>query len=143
MNVAHADFLQDPEAYPSHADQCAACRAIVERLDASVAADGIRLDRLPLAGWEGSAYRSWGFVAAVSVIIAAIAIALCHVAGITPFRAVESDVSISQWRTLLSLLTGTLKHATLALQIVFGALFVAVNTLLFVLLRRPPRGIDA
>lgn len=143
MNDAHADFLQDPEAHASHVDECAACRAIVERLDASVAADGIRLDRLPLAAWEGAAYRSWGFVAAVSVIIAAVAIALCHVAGITPLRAVESDASIGQWRTLLSVLTGVLQRATLAWQIVFAALFVAVNTLLFVLLRRPPRGIDA
>lgn len=143
MTDRHAEFLRDPEAHASHLDECAECRALVQRLNAEVSSEGIDLEALPLAQWEGAAYRSWGFVASVSVIVAVAAITLCHVAGITPLHAVAWDASIVQWRTLLAILTGTLQRATLGWQIVFGIAFVAVNTLLFFLLRRPTRGIDA
>lgn len=143
MTDSHAEFLQDPEAHASHLGECAECRALVQRLNAEVSSAGIDLEALPLAQWEGAAYRSWIFVAFVSGIVAAVAITLCHIAGITPLHAVASDASIVQWRTLLAILTGTLQRATLGWQIVFGMAFVAVNTLLFFLLRRPTRGIDA
>lgn len=143
MTDPHAEFLQDPEAHASHLETCAECRAFVSTLDTTVAAEPVEIKELPLAAWEGAAYRSWGFVAAVSVLVAAVAIALCHAAGLSPLHAVASDASIVQWRGLLNLLTGALRRTTLGWQIVFGVAFVAVNTLLFVLLRRSPRGIDA
>jgi hypothetical protein len=143
MSDAHTEFLQDPEAHASHVDDCAECRAIVERLDAPLSHEPIHIDRLPLAAWEGASYRSWGFVAACSAVLAAIALVLCHIAGVSPVRAIFADASINQWRLFLALSTGALRRATLGWQIFFGCAFVAVNTLLFVLLRRPTRGIDA
>ena len=143
MTDAHAEFLQDPEGHASHLDECADCRAIVAGLDAPLSHEPIRIDRLPVAAWEGAAYRSWGFVAACSAVLAVTAIVMCRVAGVSPLHAVSADASISQWRTLLTVMTGALRHATLGWQILFGCAFVAVNTILFLLLRRPTRGIDA
>lgn len=143
MSDAHTEFLQDPEAHASHLAGCAECRALLAQLDAAIAAEPLSGDRMPLAPWEGAAYKSWGFVAAVSIVVAAIAIALCHAAGLSPIHAVAEDVSIMQWRSAIGLLTGALQRTSLGWQIVFGAAFVVVNTLLVLLLRRPPRGIDA
>ena len=143
MTDRHAEFLQDPEAHAAHLDQCAECRALAGRLDASVAADPIAMDPLPLANWEGAAYRSWGFVAAISVILAAMAIALCHMAGLSPVHVVTSDASFDEWRVLLGTMSGALRRASLGWQIAFGAAFVVVNTLLVFLLRKPTRGVDA
>lgn len=139
----HAEFLQDPEAQAGHLETCAECRALVQSLEARVSAGSLKIDKLPMAAWEGAAYRSWPFVAAVSAILATIAIVLCHMAGVSPLHVLTSDASVAQWRTLLALLTGALKRAPIAIQILFGVAFVAVNTILFLLLRRPPRGIDA
>ena len=140
----HAEFLQDPEAHASHLESCAECRAIVETLNANAPSAGaVKLDQLPLAAWEGASYKSWPFVAAASAIVAAAAIILCHAAGVSPLHAVEADASITQWRTLLNVLTGALGRASLTGQILFGGAFVVVNTLLYLLLRRPPRGINA
>lgn len=143
MTDAHAAFLEDPEAHASHLQECAECRALVERLNAAIVSQAIRVDAIPLAPWEGAAYKSWGFIAAVSIVLAVAAIALCHAAGITPIAAVTEDATITQWRSVLGLLTGALRRTSLPWQIAFGLAFVVVNTLLVLLLRRPPRGIDA
>ena len=140
----HTEFLQDPEGHASHFESCAQCRAILETLNADAPTAGaVKIDKLPLASWEGAGYKSWPFVAVASAIVAVAAIILCHFAGVSPLHAVESDASIAQWRTLLNILTSTLSRASLGWQIVFGGAFVVVNTVLYLLLRRPPRGIDA
>lgn len=143
MTDAHAEFLQDPEAHAAHLDTCVECRALIARLDEPVSHESVRLGELPLAGWEGASYRSWGFVAACSAILFVAAVVLCNLAGVSPLHVLSMDASFAQWRTLLTVLTGTVRRATLGWQIVFGIAFVAVNTILFVLLRKPPRGLDA
>lgn len=138
----HAAFLEDPEGNASHLAACESCRAIAQTLDAPVDSS-VKLDTLPLASWEGAAHRSWAFVAVASAIVAGVSIVLCHMAGVSPLHVVSSDASLNQWRMVLGVLTGQLKRAPVAWQIVFGMAFVAVNTVLFLLLRRPPRGINA
>ena len=134
---AHAEFLQDPEAHASHLNDCAECRAIVETLRATLTHQPIEVGRLPVAPWEGAAYRSWGFVTAATVVLGAIAYALCHIAGLSPLHAVSADAEFTQWRTLFVVLGRAMRPW----QIV--ALFVGVNGLLILLLRRAPKGIDA
>jgi hypothetical protein len=46
-------------------------------------------------------------------------------------------------RGLVNSTTTSLRGASFGWQIAFGAAFLIVNALLFVLLRRSPRGIDA
>jgi hypothetical protein len=140
---AHAEFLQDPELHAAHLESCEECRALVQTLDARVPEGAVTLDRLPLAAWEGAAYKSWPFIAIASAIVAGAAIVLCHMAGVSPLKVMALDASINSWRAILSVLTGALQRAPLGVQILFGLAFVAVNSILFVLLRRPPRGIDA
>src|SRR4051812_1491712 len=110
----HAEFLQDPEAHAEHFESCAECRAIFETLNANAPpATSIQVGTLPLASWEGAAYKSWPFVAAASAALAIAAIVLCHMAGVSPLHAVESDASLTQWRALLNLLAGSLRRASL------------------------------
>ena len=139
----HAEFLQDPEAHAAHLETCSECRLLVQALETPVAGQAIQMEKLPLAAWEGATYRSWPFVAAASAAVAVMAIVLCHMAGLSPLRVMALDASINSWRAVLSLLTGALQRAPIGVQILFGVAFVAVNSILFVLLRRPPRGIDA
>jgi hypothetical protein len=139
----HAEFLQDPEAHAAHLATCSECRALVQALDAPVSGQSIRMEKLPLAAWEGATYRSWPFVAAASAVVAVMAIVLCHMADVSPLHLMALDASINTWRAVFSSLTGVLQRAPIGVQILFGIAFVFVNTILFVLLRRPTRGIDA
>src|SRR4029079_5118512 len=103
----HAEFLQDPEAQAGHLETCAECRALVQSLEARVSAGSLKIDKWPMAACEGAAYRSWPFVAAVSAILAIIAIVLCHMAGVSPLHVVTSDASIAQWRAGAALPTAS------------------------------------
>ena len=143
MTDPHAAFLQDPEGNAAHLERCDACRALVQTLESPLSAAPVEVGKLPLAAWEGAAYRSWGFVAVTSAIVAAMAIVLCHMAGVSPLHAVAADTGFSEWRALLGALNASLSSASLGWQILFGCAFVVVNTVLVLLLRRPPRGIDA
>lgn len=143
MTDAHTEFLQDPETNAAHLEQCAECRALIARLNAVISHEPIRVTDLPLAGWEGASYRSWGFVAASAMALLLATILLCHAAGVSPFKALSMDASLARWRGLLFELSSALRRAALGWQILFGCAVVAVNALLVLLLRRPPRGIDA
>ena len=134
---AHAEFLQDPEAHASHLNECAECRAIVETLQAPLTHEPIAVDKLPVAPWEGAAYRSWGFVTAATIILGLVAYVLCRWAGLSPLHAVSADAEFTQWRTLFVVLGRALRPW----QII--SLFVGVNGLLIFLLRKAPKGIDA
>ena len=143
MSDVHAAFLENPEAHADHMATCAECRAIFAQLNAPVTHGAVEVGHLPLAAWEGASYRSWAFVAICSAGLLAIAAALSVAAGLSPLRLLKADASIAQWKELLTVLSGALRRATLVWQIVFGVAFIAVNTLLVLLLRRPTRGIDA
>jgi hypothetical protein len=139
-------YLEDPEANAAHLQTCAKCRAEATGLaeKAGIENAPIDLDALPLAPWEGSSHRSWGFVLGGAVIVIAIALALCDASGMSPLHVAESSLaSMEGMRNLLNRATTSLRAASLGTQIAFGAAFLVVNALLIVLLRRAPRGIDA
>jgi hypothetical protein len=139
-------YLEDPEANAAHLQTCAKCRAEAAGLAEKAGAEPapIDLDALPLAPWEGSSHRPWGLVLGGSVVIVAIALALCDVTGMSPLHVAESSLTYMEaGRGLLRSWTESLRGASLGWQVAFGAAFLAVNALLIVLLRRAPRGIDA
>ncbi|MEA2237571.1 MAG: hypothetical protein QOC81_2295 [Thermoanaerobaculia bacterium] len=139
-------YLEDPEADPRHVETCAECRALSEALAAKADVDltPISLDALPLAPWEGSSHRAWPLVLGAAAIVVAIALALCDAAGLSPLHVAESSLaSIDARRGLLRSASDWLRGAPAMWQAAFGLAFVVVNTLLVVLLRRAPKGIDA
>lgn len=143
------DYLQDPEANAAHLESCAECRAIAEELDdaIAVAPRAISLDALPMATWEGASHRTWPLVAAGAVAVAILAVVLFLAAGISPLqgiaRAVTSAVpSLDLMVNLSQLAGGALHKAPVAWHIAIAVSFVAINTILFLLLRRAPKGID-
>lgn len=144
------DYLQDPEAYAAHLQSCAECRAIAEELSAAVDLPVVRplpVDALPLAPWEGASHRTWPLVAAGVIAILILAIVLFVAAGISPLkgiaRAVTSTVpSVDLMVNLSELAGGALHKAPVAWHITIAVSFVAINTILFFLLRRAPKGLD-
>ncbi|HSY49814.1 MAG TPA: hypothetical protein VLC46_13455 [Thermoanaerobaculia bacterium] len=139
-------YLEDPEPNAAHLETCATCRAEAAGLAEKAGAEPapIDLDALPLAPWEGSSHRPWGLVLGGAVVVIAIALALCDATGMSPLHVAESSLaSMEGIRSLLTRATASLRAASLGMQIAFGVLFLVVNALLIVLLRRAPRGIDA
>lgn len=143
MNDVHAQFLENPEANMAHLDTCAECRAVFSQLDAPVDHKPVTIQELPLAGWEGASHRAWGFIVASAVAVLALAATLSVIANVPPARLLSATTSITEIRILIATFSTGLRHAALGWQIAFGVAVIAVNSLLFLLLRRPPRGIDA
>ena len=139
-------YLEDPEANASHLAQCAECRAIASGLGDEAMARSIEVnpDSLPLAPWEGASHRSWSLVAGGALTVLALAIACGLVSGLSPMHVVDAGMlPIDRARDFILSSATTVRRASLSGQIGFGALFVAVNAVLFFLLRRAPRGDDA
>lgn len=143
------DYLQDPEANAAHAQTCDACRAITEELDDDIVVQSrpIKLDALPMASWEGASHRTWPLVAAGVASVMILAVVLFLAAGISPLsgiaRAVTSAVpSLDLMVNLSHLAGGALHKAPVAWHVAIAVSFLAINTILFLLLRRAPKGID-
>jgi hypothetical protein len=143
------DYLQDPEANAAHAETCAACRAITEELDDEIVVQArpIALDALPMASWEGASHRTWPLVAAGVAAMSILAVVLFLAAGISPLsgiaRAVTSALpSLDLMVNLSHLAGGALHKAPIAWHVAIAVSFLAINTILFLLLRRAPKGID-
>jgi hypothetical protein len=146
MNDECQRYLEDPEANPAHLQTCAKCNAEAMALaeNADVAPPSIDLNALPLAPWEGSQHRAWPLVLGTTAVVAIVALALLDAAGMSPLHVVEGSLtSMEVLRTQLNRAAASLRSASLATQIAFGAAFLIVNGLLVALLRRAPRGIDA
>ena len=135
MNDACQRYAEDPEGNATHLAECAKCREIY----ATVESQPVRLETLPIAPWEGAGYRSWPLVIGGALALAAVALGLCAAAGISPLAALQAGARFD-WRGLLQMGAQAVRPLG---PIGFSALFIAVNTVLFLLLRRPPRGIDA
>ena len=133
-------YLEEPEKYAAHLEECAECRAVFGNLEAPVEHRPVRVESLPLAPWEGAGHRSWSLVIGVAIVLAAIAIGLFSAAGVSPLKmnVPTADVIMSAFR----LFSGAIQNAPATWQIAIGIAFVAVNALFLVLLRRAPRGID-
>lgn len=139
MNEACQRYAEDPEANAAHLAECEKCREMYASLDAPIELQPVRVDALPVAAWEGAGYRSWPLVIGGALALAAVALGLCAAAGISPLAALQAGAHFD-WRGLLQMVAQAVKPLG---PIGFSALFIAVNTVLFLLLRRPPRGIDA
>jgi len=144
MNEACQRYLEDPEGNGAHLRECAECRAVFDALGLDVDARPITVGDLPMASWEGAAHRPWTLVAAGALAVAALAIVLFIVAGTTPLGVLSSEMSrLEMMRDILRLTSTAVRNAPTTWQITIGVLFVIVNTILVLLLRRAPRGIDA
>lgn len=133
------EYLQDPDANAAHLESCAECRALEEELALPVEIEHrpLNVDALPMASWEGASHRTWPLVAAGLVASLTLAIVLSAAADVSPVDAVASSLpSVEALLTFLQL-TGRSIGAPLV-----GLLFVAINTILFLLLRRSPKGVD-
>ena len=134
MSESCQRFAEDPEANAAHLRECEKCRALYSELPTH----SVNVEALPLAPWEGAGYRSWPLVIGVALAVLAIALALCAAAGITPLVAmmIATQTQISRFGLVYE------KLRTFG-PVVYGCLFVVVNSILVLLLRRAPRGIDA
>jgi hypothetical protein len=142
------DYFEDPVKNAAHLETCALCRALVEDVDTVVIEHRpINIDALPLATWEGASHRTWPLVAVGLISVLVLAIALFLAAGTPPLRgiarAVTSSVTSFEAATKFFQLFGSGLHSAPTLvHVTIAVLFVFINTLLFFLLRRAPRGID-
>lgn len=133
------EYLQDPDEHAAHLQSCEICRSIEEELGAGVAVETrpLNVEALPMAAWEGASHRTWPLVAAGLVAMMTLAIVLSAAAGISPVAAVTSSLPSVQALLTFLQLTGHALGAPLV-----GLLFVGINTILFLLLRRAPKGVD-
>ena len=133
------EYLQDPEANASHLATCALCRSIEDDLgdEIEIQPRALNLDALPMASWEGASHRTWPLVAAGLVSTVTLTIVLSAAAGISPVNAVtQSMPSVDVLLTFLQLTGNAMGRPLVVL------LFVAINAILFFLLRRSPKGAD-
>lgn len=133
------EYLNDPEANAAHLESCEVCRVLESDLDDGVAFEPrpMNVDALPLAPWEGATHRTWPLVAAGLVATLTLLIVLSAAAGISPVDAVSTQLPSVQALLTFLQLTGRAIGGPLV-----AVLFVVINTLLFLLLRRAPKGVD-
>jgi len=137
------EYLEDPEAHAGHLASCDACRALTEDLDDAIEVQHLPLnvDALPVAPWEGASHRTWPLVAAGLAATLILAVVLFFAAGVS---------SLSGFVNAMTSAIPPVQPAVRALQLtgraigipIIAVLFLAINTILFFLLRRSPRGID-
>jgi len=146
MNDACQRYLEDPEGHAEHLQECAECRALFDALGVSVEDRRPRLsvDELPLAPWEGAAHRPWALVAAIAIAALTLSILFFIYAGTSPLSVLSAEMTrLQAMREIFRLTSDAVRTAPLVWQVTIGVLFVVVNTILVLLLRRAPRGIDA
>lgn len=142
------DYFEDPEKNAAHLETCALCRALDEDTDVlEVAPRPLSVDLLPLATWEGASHRTWPLVAAGVVSVLVLAVALFLAAGTPPLRGIAHALtsgltSVEATARFFQLVGSGLHSAPAVVHVTIAVLFVFINTLLFLLLRRAPRGID-
>ena len=141
------DYFEDPEKNAAHLETCALCRALEDDAELTIEHRPLSVDTLPLATWEGATHRTWPLVAMGVISVLVLAVALFLAAGTPPLRgiarAVASSVTSFEAVTQFFQLFGNGLHSAPTLvHVTIAILFVFINTLLFLLLRRAPRGID-
>ena len=148
------DYFEDPEKNAAHLQSCALCRSMNEELDAGllrseidVQPRALDLEALPMAAWEGAAHRTWPLVAAGFAAVLILAVGLFLASGMPPLRgftnAVTSNLTAYEAASKFFPLVGNGLHsAPMVVHVTIAVLFVLINTILFLLLRRAPKGID-
>jgi predicted anti-sigma-YlaC factor YlaD len=143
MKDACQRYLEEPEAHARHLAECEDCRALFDTLGISVDNRPVAVESLPLAPWEGATHRSWPLVAGGALLVLAVAVGVCLWAGVPPLRIVQSSLGMLQAVRSSIMSASEFLREKPVWQVGFGFAFVAVNTVLVLLLRRAPRGIDA
>lgn len=138
-------YLADPEANAGHLETCVECRALFGPRSADL--PPVRIGALPVAPWEGASYRSWRLVLLAGAIVLTLAAGLGAAAGISPFGGLSAALgstfpSMEVLQALTFRVGGALQHVPGPWQIGIAISFVVINTVLVILLRRPPKGID-
>lgn len=140
-------YLADPEANAAHLAECEECAALFGTALQPLEPKPIAVDALPLAPWEGASHRAWPLVLGGVLALFAIAAGLFAAAGVAPVSGVAT--AIGSGVPPLDIIKALLQHAGAAAQnapggwqIAVAVLFVVVNTVLFLLLRREPKGAD-
>jgi hypothetical protein len=142
------DYFEDPVKNAAHLESCALCRALEADVEDTVMEHRpLNVDTLPLATWEGATHRTWPLVAVGVVSMLVLAVALFLAAGTPPLRGIahavtSSFTSFEAASRLIQLVGSGLHSAPALVHVTIAVLFVFINTLLFLLLRRAPRGID-
>lgn len=143
------DYFEDPEKNASHLATCAECRVMAEELAAppEVTSRPIAISELPLAPWEGATHRTWPLVVVGALSVLILAVALFLAAGTPPLRgiarALTANLASFEAASKFFQHFGNGLHSAPALvHVTIGVLFVVINTILFFLLRRAPRGVD-
>ncbi|HEV7767261.1 MAG TPA: hypothetical protein VGQ76_19825 [Thermoanaerobaculia bacterium] len=145
------DYFEDPVKHASHLDSCTLCSALEEdshlAIEPRPLSTSLSVDALPMATWEGASHRTWPLVAIGTVAVFVLAMALFLAAGTPPLRGIAHAVtsgftSFEAASKFLQLFGTGLHNAPTLVHVTIAVLFVFINTLLFVLLRRAPRGID-
>ncbi len=141
-------YLADPEANAAHLAECEECAALFGNADLAFDVKPIAVEALPLAPWEGASHRAWPLVLGGALALFAIAAGLFAAAGVAPVKGVAMGIAAGV--PPLDILQALFQHAGTAAQnaptgwqIAVAILFVVVNSLLIVLLRRAPKGADA
>ncbi len=152
MKPTCEDYFEDPEKHAAHLETCELCRALEQgmtddELPVDVQHRPVRVEGLPMAAWEGASHRTWPLVAAGAASVLILAIVLFLAAGTPPLRgiarAVTSSVTSFEAASKFFQLFGNGLHGAPALvHVTIAILFVVINTILFLLLRRAPKGID-
>jgi hypothetical protein len=140
-------YLADPEANAAHLAECEECAALFGPTALPLEPRPIAIETLPLAPWEGAAHRAWPLVVGGALALFVIAAGLFAAAGVAPVAGVAT--AMGSGMPPLDIVKALLQHAGAAAQnapsgwqIAIAVLFVVVNTLLFLLLRRAPKGVD-
>lgn len=139
-------YLADPEAHTAHLDECVECAALFGSQDGPFESRPVKVESLPLAPWEGALHRTWGLVVGGALALLAIAAGLFAAAGVAPVSGIAGAIGsgippVEVAKILLQHVGSGAQHAPAAWQIAVGVLFVLVNTVLLLLLRRAPKGI--
>ena len=137
-------YLEDPEANAGHLAECAECGALADGLKASGLGPRASVaSELPLAAWEGAAYRPWRLVAAGVIAVAVIAGLLFAATGTSPLEILRGRVpSTDVIASMVRLFGGAVQSAPVGWQAAIAICFVVVNAIFIALLRRAPRGLD-
>jgi hypothetical protein len=154
MTPTCEDYFEDPEKHAAHLESCELCRALEEGMgDAEMPVNVPRrpiqvpVDALPMAHWEGASHRTWPLVATGTIAVLILAVVLFLAAGTPPLRGIARAVTTSftsfeAASKFFQLFGNGLHGAPMLVHVTIAVLFVVINTLLFLLLRRAPKGID-
>ena len=146
-------WMEDPEGQKAHLASCASCAAEAAGLEASaLSEDAPSLaetlePRLPVAPWEGARHRSWGFLAAVLLVLVIGTAGLFFLLGVTFSEGMGAVVNeVGAPRSAIVVLAGAagdlIRSASPTVLLILVVAVIAVNALLIYLLRRGPRGYD-